>query len=451
MKNIYTDNNPHEKNPSDKKEDVQGAYPAEQPPYGQPVYVQPPYGQPVYYIPVGQPPYGQTGYPVPPVPLTQEQLEAIYRQYGAQFPFPQQQFAQPQNQPEGEASQIDPGTRVLFQSADFDAPSDPRTNFEDDINEETEDIPVKASPKKAEPLKPIPGKSSMADPIEIEEETVSLPSKENAPKKNSFRVEEMEMSTYELNSILLRQGHSTAAYPHHTPDQSKDVPLDFSGTFNIDEDDEDIEDDRINQESTLVGKEARAELLKILLSQRGSTGMILVENEKTGAMYKTPVYYAQWYEPTWPSDTPWCACFLSWGLAQVSDKINEPATQAADGRYLWFANVDRFMRSFKNQDENGNTLATPRNHRWVNYLPQKAEGGNYINTPAPGDIVFIDWDGKQDDPAHVGMVLAVDEEYIYTIEGNSANMVAVRKYALTDKLIMGYGIIDWLPDPQQSD
>lgn len=193
----------------------------------------------------------------------------------------------------------------------------------------------------------------------------------------------------------------------------------------------------------MKGKEARAELLKILLSQRGSSGMILVEDEKTGAMYKTPVYYAQWYEPTWPSDTPWCACFLSWGLAQVSDKINEPATQAADGRYLWFANVDRFMRFFKNQDENGNTLATPRNHRWVNYLPQKAEGGNYINTPAPGDIVFIDWDGKQDDPAHVGMVLAVDKEYIYTIEGNSANMVAVRKYAITGNLIMGYGVIDW--------
>lgn len=254
MKNIYTDNNPHEKNPSDKKEDVQGTYPAEQPPYGQPVYVQPPYGQPVYYIPVGQPPYGQTGYPVPPVPLTQEQFEAIYRQYGAQFPFPQQQFAQPQNQPEGEASQIDPGTRVLFQSADFDAPSDPRTNYEDDINEETEDIPVKASPKKAEPRKPIPGKSSMADPIEIEEETVSLPSKESAPKKNSFRVEEMEMSTYELNSILLRKGHSTAAYPHHTPDQSKDVPLDFSGTFNIDEGDEDIEDISSNVEKPDTNK-----------------------------------------------------------------------------------------------------------------------------------------------------------------------------------------------------
>ena len=32
---------------------------------------------------------------------------------------------------------------------------------------------------------------------------------------------------------------------------------------------------------------------------------------------------------------------------------------------------------------------------------------------------------------------------VYTIEGNSANMVAVRKYSVNDSRIMGYGILDW--------
>lgn len=255
MKNIYTEtnDNPNAGKPSDEKEATQGATDGGQPPYGQPVYVQPPYGQPVFYIPVGQP-----GYPMSPVPLTPEQLEALYRQYGAQFPFPQPQFAQPQAQP-AEAAENDPGTRVLFQSEDFDAHAEPDEGYGEDADEEPEEVPVKASPKKKVNLKPLPGKPSMADPIEIEEETVSLPSKQEAPKKSSFRVEEMEMSTYELNSILLRQGRGTSAYQRPAPEPTKDIPLDFSGSFDIEEAaDEAVEDISSNSEEQKPEKKEKA-------------------------------------------------------------------------------------------------------------------------------------------------------------------------------------------------
>ncbi len=238
MKNIYQDNNmsPQNNVPSGTSEGTGGNFPPEQPPLQQPIYVQQgPYGQPVYYVPVGQVPYGQPGYPMQQVPLTQEQLNAIFQQYGIQPQFPQPQFPQPQTKPEPPAGQVDSGMRVLYQSADFDKPTEPDEEYEQYGEEETaEEIPVTDIPQKAEPRKPIHTKPSMADDIEIEEETVSLPSKSVAPKKNSFKVEEMEMSTYELNSILLRQGRSSA-YQRPTPDKIKDVPLDFSGGFDIED------------------------------------------------------------------------------------------------------------------------------------------------------------------------------------------------------------------------
>lgn len=70
-------------------------------------------------------------------------------------------------------------------------------------------------------------------------------------------------------------------------------------------------------------------------------------------------------------------------------------------------------------------------------IPKSWKRGKY--TPLPGDIVFFDWNhnGGLD---HVGIVEKVSGEYIYTIEGNSSNRVARRKYKLTSKDINGYGI-----------
>ena len=73
--------------------------------------------------------------------------------------------------------------------------------------------------------------------------------------------------------------------------------------------------------------------------------------------------------------------------------------------------------------------------------------------PLPGDLIFFDWIvDANDDSDHVGVVLTVANDYIYTVEGNSGDMVAVRRYRVDDPRIMGYGVLDWKVDiPKDAD
>lgn len=173
---------------------------------------------------------------------------------------------------------------------------------------------------------------------------------------------------------------------------------------------------------TETEKDARFAFLKTLAGQYDSRGEILLENTSP---YK---YFSEWYiggyaanKPGWNQYTPWCGCFLSWGAEQQRDTI--------DGDPPKFADVDKGMASFK---ESG---------KWRN--PNDAN-----NMPIPGDYVFFDWDGRNDpdggkDPDHVGAVLCVEGNFLYTIEGNSGGRVAVQRYSLSDSRIVGYGVLNW--------
>lgn len=161
-------------------------------------------------------------------------------------------------------------------------------------------------------------------------------------------------------------------------------------------------------------KKARFAFLKTLAGQYDSRGAI-----KSGD--STYTYFSEWYidgyarDPRWNQYTPWCGCFLSWGAEQQRDTI--------DGDPPKFADVDKGMASFK---ESG---------KWRN--PNDAN-----NMPIPGDYVFFDWD-RGSDPDHVGAVLCVKDGFLYTIEGNSGGKVAVQRYPLSDKRIVGYGVLNW--------
>lgn len=159
-------------------------------------------------------------------------------------------------------------------------------------------------------------------------------------------------------------------------------------------------------------KDARFAFLKTLAGQYDSRGEILPENTSP---YK---YFSEWYignyadHPGWNQYTPWCACFLSWAADQQRDTINGDPPR--------FADVDKGMAKFKDS------------RMW------RDRGA----TPIPGDYVFFDWDGKSD-PDHVGAVLCVEGNFLYTIEGNSGGRVAVQRYDLNDKRIVGYGVLNW--------
>ena len=161
-------------------------------------------------------------------------------------------------------------------------------------------------------------------------------------------------------------------------------------------------------------KAARFAFLQKLADQYDSRGEI-----KSGD--STYTYFSEWYidgyarDPRWNQYTPWCGCFLSWGAEQQRDTI--------DGDPPKFADVDKGMASFK---ESG---------KWRN--PNDAN-----NMSIPGDYVFFDWD-RGSDPDHVGAVLCVKDGFLYTIEGNSGGKVAVQRYPLSDKRIVGYGVLNW--------
>lgn len=68
-------------------------------------------------------------------------------------------------------------------------------------------------------------------------------------------------------------------------------------------------------------------------------------------------------------------------------------------------------------------------------------GRFYRSGPEPGDQIFFgtDWDHVN----HTGLVVAVKNGRVYTIEGNTSNMVAERNYALDGGGIFGYGRPRW--------
>ena len=160
-------------------------------------------------------------------------------------------------------------------------------------------------------------------------------------------------------------------------------------------------------------KKARFAFLQTLAGQYDSRGEI-----KGGSDY---TYFSEWYidnyesHPGWNQYTPWCGCFLSWAADQQKASI--------DGAPPRFADVDEGMKGFKDS------------RMW-------RERGDTNNKPIPGDYVFFDWDGGTD-PDHVGAVLCVEGNFLYTIEGNSGGKVAVNRYPLSDKRIVGYGVLNW--------
>ena len=205
----------------------------------------------------------------------------------------------------------------------------------------------------------------------------------------------------------------------------------------------DLKDDSLsnNLPSTdVVGN--RGEFIKKLQSQYRSRGEIV------GADPDSPYqYYSEWYidldydapgyTGEWKTETPWCACFVSWALDQIGmptpDYCND---DEHEGHPHWYANVDEFMAYFQ-------TKAT--------WKASTAHGGTYM--PIAGDLIFFDWD-KGINPEHVGVVIEVktvkigDQEktVICTIEGNSSGRVAIRSYTLDDKRIIGYGVLPWQPE-----
>ncbi len=274
MKNVYSEGDSSMKkeealsgsagSPEAKTEGVgqsenQNSSAAQQIPQG---YVQVPYG----YVPIqpdGQPGgyyYGPQGIPVPQIQLTPEQIAFLVQQYiipqqyaqpGQQSPqyapqgvqYYQQpqfvqplQYAQPGQQPsnaKGENNTADSGMRILYQSPDFDNHTDRRDRTSAPQGQSFSAAPKKEQDKAPAREKEAPSAGSSLEietkeHIVIEEETISFsgrapktePPKEKvkAAPERKFSIDEMEMSTFELDSIILKDGRAKTS--RTKPDES---------------------------------------------------------------------------------------------------------------------------------------------------------------------------------------------------------------------------------------
>lgn len=81
----------------------------------------------------------------------------------------------------------------------------------------------------------------------------------------------------------------------------------------------------------------------------------------------------------------------------------------------------------------------------------KNKGQFYKSNPKPGDQIFFTMDGGKTS-SHTGLVIAVDSNRVYTIEGNTSSAAGVvanggcvreKSYLLTYANIYGYGRPDW--------
>lgn len=136
----------------------------------------------------------------------------------------------------------------------------------------------------------------------------------------------------------------------------------------------------------------------------GNGDIVMVAKSQVGNVGGKP--YWQWYGFT--SHVEWCACFISW-CANESGQLNITIPK--------FSRVEDGIKWFKD------------NGKWQ----------DRFYTPNSGDIIFFDWN-NDNDPDHVGIVEKVENNIIYTIEGNSGDECKQKSYQQFSNSIYGFGI-----------
>ena len=140
----------------------------------------------------------------------------------------------------------------------------------------------------------------------------------------------------------------------------------------------------------------------------GSGDLVAVALSQVGQVGGEP--YWSWYG--FGSRVEWCACFVSWCAGQCG--------LLEDGVIPKFAGVGTGVQWFQSSGQ------------WL-------DGSA---TPEPGMIIFFRWYGSDSLIAdHVGIVERVEDGHIYTIEGNSNNMVRQNNYPVGYGEIKGYGVV----------
>ena len=146
----------------------------------------------------------------------------------------------------------------------------------------------------------------------------------------------------------------------------------------------------------------------------GSGEIVAVALSQVGNVGGQP--YWSWYG--FSSRVDWCAIFVSWCANECG--------------YIDAGVVPKFAGCVQGS-------------RW---FKERGLWQDRSYTPNPGDVVFFDWDdpggfsGPQDGlPDHVGIVERVENDRIYTVEGNSGDKCCQRSYPVGYYEIYGHGVL----------
>lgn len=150
------------------------------------------------------------------------------------------------------------------------------------------------------------------------------------------------------------------------------------------------------------------ELLYGIVLGGGNGDLVAVALSQVGNVGGAP--YWSWYG--FSSRVEWCAIFVSWCADQCG--------LLESGAMPKFSGVGTGVNWFQSRGQ---------------WLPGSA-------TPEPGMLIFFKWYGSDSLIAdHVGIVERVENGRVYTIEGNSNDMVRRNSYPIGYGEILGYGAV----------
>lgn len=168
-----------------------------------------------------------------------------------------------------------------------------------------------------------------------------------------------------------------------------------------------LNDEQILQLSELQKDEYNSMWTHVVYgSSTGNSNIVEIARSQIGNVGGQP--YWSWYGYT--SRVEWCACFVSW----CANECN----------YIDMGIIPKFSNCQNEGIAWFKVCGLWKDNKFV---------------PNSGDIIFFDWenDGKSD---HVGIVEKVEDEKVYTIEGNSSgDMCKENSYDINSRVIIGYG------------
>ena len=212
---------------------------------------------------------------------------------------------------------------------------------------------------------------------------------------------------WEMNQISSRTETRTETVITETDDGNGNiVEKEMAAQYGFDE-------EQKEQLAELLAEENRSLWSAVLYGIYTEDGAIVsVALSQVGNVGGEP--YWSWYG--FSSRVEWCACFVSW-CANECGYIDT-------GVIPKYAGCVNGVQWFKDRGQ---------------WMDGSAE-------PAPGMIIFFDWDdenGQDGLSDHTGIVEKVENGRVYTIEGNSGDSVRQNSYPVGYYEVLGYGCPDF--------